>query len=140
MRSHETQNPDASFDLIVVGSGTGLAAALVAHELGLKVLVVEKTEFVGGSMALSGGAFWVPGNSVIREDGGTDSIDRAAEYLDEIVGDTADPERRRCFLHYGPATVDFLRKVTRLTFMWSEGYSDYHSERRGGSAIGRTCE
>ena len=32
-----------STDLLVVGSGTGLAAALAAHEHGLSVLVVEKS-------------------------------------------------------------------------------------------------
>lgn len=131
---------DSVFDLVVVGSGTGLAAALASHRLGLKTLVIEKTDLVGGSMALSGGAFWIPGNSVIRDDGGYDSIDRAAEYLDEIVGDTADPQRWANYLKYGPELVDFLRSVTKLKFMWSRGYSDYHADRRGGSVIGRTCE
>lgn len=140
MSTNDTNTCDGVFDFVVIGSGTGLAAALSAHELGLKVVVIEKTEFIGGSMALSGGAFWIPGNSVIHDDGGSDPIDRAAEYLDEIVGDTADRERRRSFLQYGPPLVDFLKRSTRLKFMWSRGYSDYHSEQRGGSAIGRTCE
>lgn len=140
MTTTETGAAEASFDLVVVGSGTGLAAALAGHDLGLKVLVIEKTDLVGGSMALSGGAFWVPGNSVIRDGGGSDSLERAAEYLDEIVGDSASPERRRSFLEFGPEVIEFLKRVTRLDFMWSRGYSDYHSERRGGSAIGRTCE
>lgn len=132
--------PDQTFDLVVVGSGTGLAAALAAHDLGLSTLVVEKTERVGGSTALSGGAFWIPGNSIIEDGGGDDSLERAAIYLEDIVGDTTDASRWQNYLRHGRETVDLLRRVTRLKFMWSKGYSDYHSDRPGGSAVGRTCE
>ncbi|WP_218184647.1 FAD-binding protein [Nigerium massiliense] len=45
---------DTTVDLLVVGSGTGLAAALTGHEAGLDVLIIESTEYVGGSTALSG--------------------------------------------------------------------------------------
>lgn len=131
---------DECVDLLVIGSGTGMAAALAADELGLDTLIVEKTDLVGGSTALSGGAFWIPGNSVIRDDGGLDPLERAGEYLAEIVGDSAEEQRWRSYLSHGPATVEFLRRITRLDFMWSKGYSDYHSESRGGSAAGRTCE
>ncbi|MGO3326148.1 3-ketosteroid-delta-1-dehydrogenase [Gordonia sp. (in: high G+C Gram-positive bacteria)] len=127
-------------DLLVVGSGTGMAAALAGHELGLNVLIVEKTDKVGGSTALSGGAFWIPGNPVIDADGGDDSVDRAHEYLSDIVGDSATPERWQNYLRFGPSAVRLLQRTTRLDFMWSKGYSDYHAERPGGSAVGRTCE
>ncbi|MGB6245108.1 3-ketosteroid-delta-1-dehydrogenase [Gordonia sp. (in: high G+C Gram-positive bacteria)] len=127
-------------DLLVVGSGTGMAAALAGHEAGLNVLIVEKTDKVGGSTALSGGAFWIPGNPVIDADGGSDSVERAGEYLADIVGDTAAAERSQNYLRFGPATVRLLQRLTRLDFMWSKGYSDYHAERPGGSAVGRTCE
>ena len=49
------QAKDCTVDLLVVGSGTGLATALAARERGLDVLVVEKTKYVGGSTARSGG-------------------------------------------------------------------------------------
>lgn len=138
MTSHTEASQE--FDLLVVGSGTGMMAALAASSLGLRPLIVEKTEYVGGSMALSGGAFWIPGNSVIRDDGGLDPRDRAAEYLAALVGDSTDPARWQSYLEHGPAAVDFLREITRVDFMWSQGYSDYHSEQPGGSASGRTCE
>ena len=51
------QATDVETDLLVVGTGTGLFAALAAREAGLDVVVVEKTSYVGGSTALSGGAF-----------------------------------------------------------------------------------
>ena len=66
MTPHSTTIPaglpvaDTCVDLLVVGSGTGMAAALAAHELGLSVLIVEKSSHVGGSTARSGGALWLP--------------------------------------------------------------------------------
>ena len=38
---------DTEVDLLVIGSGTGLAAALSAEELGLDVLVAEKANVIG---------------------------------------------------------------------------------------------
>lgn len=58
-----------SVDLLVVGSGTGMAAALAANELGLSTLIIEKTSYVGGSTARSGGAFWIPGSSILSKFG-----------------------------------------------------------------------
>ena len=50
-------------DVVVVGSGAaGLVCALVAAVGGLRVLVVEKSEKLGGTSAMSGGAVWVPAN------------------------------------------------------------------------------
>ena len=60
------RRPTRASDLLVVGSGTGMAAALAAHELGLSVLVVEKASHVGGSTARSGGALWLPASPVLR--------------------------------------------------------------------------
>ncbi len=72
-------------DLLVVGSGTGMAAALAACELGLSSLIVEKTEYVGGSTARSGGAFWLPANPVLQKAGSGDSLDDARTYLQSVV-------------------------------------------------------
>ena len=45
---------NAEYDLIVVGSGAGaLVAAIRAAELGLKPVVIEKAELVGGTSATS---------------------------------------------------------------------------------------
>ncbi|MGV9709058.1 3-ketosteroid-delta-1-dehydrogenase [Gordonia sp. NPDC003424] len=127
-------------DLLVVGSGTGLAAALTAHELGLSTLVVEKSEYVGGSTARSGGAFWVPGNPVLRELQPEDSPQAAADYVSAVVGDSAPADRGAAFLSNGPAAIAMLSRTTPMKFMWAQGYSDYHPEEAGGSAVGRTCE
>ncbi|XVX20585.1 3-ketosteroid-delta-1-dehydrogenase [Actinomycetota bacterium] len=131
---------DTTVDVLVVGSGTGMAAALAAHELGLSALVVEKTALVGGSTARSGGAFWVPGNEALRAAGAPGTDESAAAYLDAVVGDSAPPERRRAFLAHGRDAITMLTRTTPMTFFWAKGYSDYHPENPGGSAVGRTCE
>ncbi|MBU9762808.1 3-ketosteroid-delta-1-dehydrogenase [Mycobacterium sp. TNTM28] len=127
-------------DLLVVGSGTGLAAALAAHEQGLSVLVVEKSSYVGGSTARSGGALWLPASPVISDCGGNDPVARAHTYLESVVGDSAPRERSAAYLDNLPAMVDMLRRTTPMKLFWAKEYSDYHPEAPGGSAAGRTCE
>ncbi|MGA5538256.1 3-ketosteroid-delta-1-dehydrogenase [Mycolicibacterium nivoides] len=127
-------------DLLVVGSGTGLAAALAAHEHGLSVLVIEKSSYVGGSTARSGGALWLPSSQVIEDCGGNDPAPRAHTYLESVVADSAPRERYAAYLDNLPATVDMLRRTTPMKLFWAKEYSDYHPEAPGGSAAGRTCE
>ncbi len=131
---------DTSVDLLVVGSGTGMTTALAAHERGLSVLIVEKSSFVGGSTARSGGALWLPAGPVLAEAGAHDTAERAAAYLDSVVAGSAPTQRSAGFLKHVPATVEMLRRTTPLRLFWARDYSDYHPEEPGGSAAGRTCE
>lgn len=131
---------DTSVDLLVVGSGTGLAAALAARELGLSVLVVEKSPYVGGSTARSGGALWLPASPVLSAAGAGDSHAEAADYLDAVVAGTAPPQRSAGFLANLSAAVEMICRTTPLRLFWARDYSDYHPEQPGGSADGRTCE
>ncbi|OBA62678.1 3-ketosteroid-delta-1-dehydrogenase [Mycobacterium sp. 1100029.7] len=146
MTSHSATIPvglpvtDTTVDLLIVGSGTGMAAALAAHELGLSVLVVEKASHVGGSTARSGGALWLPAGPVLAEAGAGDTAQHAAAYLDAVVAGSAPRARSTGFLTHVPATVEMLRRTTPLRFFWARDYSDYHPEEPGGSAAGRTCE
>lgn len=127
-------------DLLVVGSGTGMAAALAAREQGLSVLIVEKSDYVGGSTARSGGALWFPASRVLAESGGGDTTQRAQTYLDAVVDGTAAAQRSTAFVAHVDATVELLRRTTPMRLFWARDYSDYHPEAPGGSAAGRTCE
>jgi 3-oxosteroid 1-dehydrogenase len=131
---------DTSVDLLVVGSGTGMAAALAASEAGMSVLIVEKSSYVGGSTARSGGALWLPASQVMYGDGADDSAQRAQNYLDAVVGGTSTEERSKQFIQYVRPMVDMLLRMTPMKFFWAREYSDYHPEMAGGSAAGRTCE
>ncbi|OBH80602.1 3-ketosteroid-delta-1-dehydrogenase [Mycobacterium scrofulaceum] len=131
---------DTTVDLLVIGSGTGMAAALAAHDRGLSVLIVEKSSYVGGSTARSGGALWLPASPVLHRAGANDSAERAATYLDSVVAGSAPRPRSAGFLTHLSATVELLERMTPMRLFWARDYSDYHPEEPGGSAAGRTCE
>ncbi|MDR7417072.1 MAG: FAD-binding protein [Armatimonadota bacterium] len=134
---------DYQTDVLIVGSGAaGLVGALVVKEHGFEPLIVEKTAFVGGTTAWSGGGLWIPNNPVSRAAGVQDSLEAALTYLDHVVGEVgpaSSPERRRAFLEYGPRMVEFLQ---RLGFRWraARGYPDYYPDRPGASIAGRAIE
>ncbi|GAA2642593.1 FAD-binding protein [Paractinoplanes durhamensis] len=131
---------EASFDFVVVGSGTGMLAALAAAESGLSVLIIEKSEYFGGSTALSGGGFWIPNNALLRQAGVVDSPERAREYLSNVTAGETPESRWATHIEHGPAAVDVLRRRTPLKFQWMAGYADYFPELPGGSATGRAME
>jgi len=134
---------DEQFDFVVVGSGGGsMCAALVMRTVGKSVLILEKTPFVGGTTARSGGVMWIPNNRFMRRDGVADSLAQATEYLDRVVGNHNDtpgatPARRHAYLTHGPEMIDFLVqqgiKLTRVSY-----WPDYYDEIPGGSKQGRT--
>lgn len=135
-----TQHDEHTVDLLVIGSGTGMAAALSAHEAGLSVLIVEKSQWAGGSTARSGGAFWVPRNPILAAQQPADSESDARRYIRAVVGDTAPAQRGDAFIDHGADAIAMLSRTTPMKFFWAKGYSDYHPEEPGGSAVGRTCE
>ena len=70
---------DFQHDVVVVGSGAGgMTAALIAKDLGLDAIVIEKSDLVGGTTAVSGGAVWVPNNPQMQAIGYADSTDEAS--------------------------------------------------------------
>ena len=77
---------DHTVDVLVIGSGGGMTAALKAHAAGLDTLVVEKSPKFGGSTALSGGGIWVPGAPAQRRAGYVPDPDGVFEYLKTITG------------------------------------------------------
>ena len=131
---------ESSYDLVVVGAGTGMLAALAAAEAGLSVLIVEKSRYFGGSTALSGGGFWIPNNRLLREAGVVDSPERAREYLHHVVAGETPESRWGTHIDLGPDAVELLRRRTPLKFQWMTGYADYFPELPGGSATGRAME
>jgi 3-oxosteroid 1-dehydrogenase len=134
---------DETFDFVVVGSGGGsMCSALVARSAGKSVLILEKTELIGGTTARSGGVMWIPNNPFMQRDGVEDSLEQATAYLDSVVGDHDDTpgatrKRRHAYLVEAPNMVDFLVdqgiKLTRVAY-----WPDYYDEQPGGSELGRT--
>ena len=99
---------DEEVDLLVLGSGAGgLSAAVTGAHEGLATLVLEKTEWLGGTTAYSAGTCWVPGNRFLRAAGRTDDVAEASRYLDALVGDRA-PRAR-------PTSRTAMRRSTTST-------------------------
>lgn len=129
-----------TFDVVIVGSGTGMLAAIAAADAGMRTLLVEKTPYLGGSTAISGGGVWIPNNPVLSAQKVPDSVERAHEYLDNLVGDSAPRARWKAFLRHGPAAVGFMCHYVPNSFAPMWGYPDYFTEVPGGSPRGRSIE
>lgn len=108
-------------DLLVVGSGGGaLTGALLAAAAGLRTVVVEATDRIGGTSAYSGGACWLPGSAVQQRAGLPDSTDGARAYLDAVLaleGFEPDADRLEAFLAGAPRLVTRLEELG-VPFEW----------------------
>ncbi|MGO1858904.1 FAD-binding protein [Ancrocorticia populi] len=131
-------------DVLVAGSGaSGLAAALAAHDAGGEPLVLEASDLLGGSSAMSGGEVWIPNNPLMKPAGARDSEEEARTYLDSIIGEEAPEssrERRETFIKQGPEMVSWLTRLG-MEFQWVP-FPDYYPENPGGkgTADGRSLE
>ena len=86
-------------EVIVLGTGgSGLTAAIAAHDKGAKVTVFEKHEQVGGTTAWSGGMIWIPNNHHESGLGVEDSRENALRYLKSLSHDMIAPEMAEAFL------------------------------------------
>jgi 3-oxosteroid 1-dehydrogenase len=130
------------FDFVIIGSGGAAAcAALVLHEARKSALIIDKSQFFGGSTALSDGTIWIPSNSLQKEAGVADSPAQASAYLDACAGPHSkgsSAARRNAFLKNGPLAMDFLR-FNGMKLIHAEGCADYDlAKHRGGNPRGRT--
>ena len=109
--SSSTDERQADIDLVVVGAGAGgMVAALVAALEGLRVVLCEGSQQVGGTTATSAGTLWIPGNRHGAEAGHADSVQAAASYLDALIGPDDGRQLRQAFLESGDAAIAYLEK------------------------------
>src|ERR1700754_4156657 len=131
---------DEDVDLLVLGSGAGgLAAAVTGANEGLTTLVLEKTEWLGGTTAYSAGTCWIPDNRFQRADGVTGDALVASRYLDALVGDRAPRELREAYLARGTEMLDYLDRID-VRFLPPAKVVDYHPEVPGAGMGGRALE
>lgn len=73
---------DHEADIVVVGSGVGACtAAIVSHDNGDSVLVIEKAAMAGGTSAKSAGVLWIPNNFTLQERGIADEKADCLKYM-----------------------------------------------------------
>jgi len=127
-------------DVLVIGSGSAaLSAALRAAVGGLRVTVLEKTELLGGTSAMSGAGTWVPANHHAAEAGIEDSVQEAIEYIRAASPPDwreQEDELWSAFAKNAPLMLRFLEDHTPLRFVLA-AEPDIMAERAGGKIRGR---
>jgi 3-oxosteroid 1-dehydrogenase len=135
------ENFDREVDFLVIGSGAaGLSAAIRAHDLGMKVLIAEKSGFYGGSTAMSGGVCWMPNTPGMAECNIADSRDEAIQYLTAITGSEANAQRLQTYVDSSLDVLAYFQENTRVRFDPMRYYTDYYPEAPGGKPGGRSME
>lgn len=82
VRGNASDHWDETFDVVVVGGGpAGCSAAVTAHELGDKVILLEKAATLGGTAAKSVGGVWIPNNRFMQEAGLKDDREDCLRYM-----------------------------------------------------------
>ena len=124
-------------DVVVVGSGgAALTAALAALSEGASVTVLEQSDKVGGTTAISGGGMWLPGHNLDPEL--VDDAAKARRYLEHLTEGVIDPKVLDTFIAEAGQMPARLADLTSLTFDCEKGRPDYHAEFEGGAPSSRT--
>ena len=134
--------PEAGrYDVVVIGAGgAGMAASLFAAIDGAKVLLVEHTEFVGGTTAISAGTTWIPGTHHSGTVNPTNTLTDAARYLTNAIGERTPAELRQAFLDNGPIAVKKIEVHSEVKFRPCPKHPDYISALSGSTLNGRALE
>jgi 3-oxosteroid 1-dehydrogenase len=133
---------DEVADFVIIGSGGGsMAAALYLKSVGKEPIILEKTDRIGGSTAMSGGVLWIPANPLMAREGVPDSIEAGRRYMDATIGmdagPGASPARKDAYLRTGPEVIEFL-EGQGMKFIRTEGWADYYDDREGGCTRSRS--
>lgn len=127
-------------DVLVLGSGAaGLTAAILAYDQGAKVRILERTDKVGGTTAVSGGGIWIPMNDHMHEVGAVDSREDALAYCRAIAMGRVEDDVIQAFVDFAPCMLRYLEANTPLRFAAMTA-TDYHAELPGGKTAGRSVE
>ena len=133
-----------TFDWVIVGSGGGaMTSALQMVRAGKSVVMLEKSQWIGGTTCKSGGTMWVPNNRFM--DPGEDSLEQAVTYLDAVVEEGprfpgTSSERRRAYAVQAPRMIDFLHAEGIAMERGSRFWPDYYDELPGGCKTSRTVQ
>jgi 3-oxosteroid 1-dehydrogenase len=134
--SDSVPGPD-EYDWICVGSGFGgCCSAIAAHDKGLKALVLEKQNQIGGVSSQAGGYLWVPMNWLAQADGIRDSREEALAYLTYLGGGYGRAEYREAFVDNSTRVFDYLREQADFQFHL-DGREFYYPVGTGSKKRGR---
>jgi len=118
---------DGQHDLLVMGAGTaGLPAAIFAARRGMRVLLVEKLDRVGGTLHVAQGQLAAAGTSLQRERGIEDSPELHFADVMRISRGTANEEMVRLAVGAAAGTIEWLRSAGFAFHPDSPGYVSAH--------------
>lgn len=118
---------DIEVDLVSIGSGIGgLSAAITAHEQGLRAIVLERSEQVGGVTALSQGQVWVSGNHHAAELGIEDSAESGFRYLQRLSMGYGEDEAILNFTIHAREALKYFEDNAGLKINAIRGCPDYY--------------
>tara|TARA_R110000796_G_scaffold134956_2_gene250973 strand:- start:77324 stop:79027 length:1704 start_codon:yes stop_codon:yes gene_type:complete len=139
-KSDPEQELPQETDLIILGSGVaGLTAALSASLSGLRCVVLEHSQKIGGTSAFSSGTVWVPDNSFMREAGMEDQS-AAHRYIETLVGGRAPRNLWQRFLDIAPVMQANLADRAGITFRPFKAAADYRQDIDGAAPGWRALE
>lgn len=99
-----------NYDAVIIGSGgTGLSAAIQAHELGLNVAVLEKEEKLGGNTNKASSGMNASESNVQYAHG---IIDHNSDFYRETMkggGRMSDPAMLKFFVEHSAAAISWLK-------------------------------
>lgn len=122
------QKWDKEVDLLVVGSGTVIMAAIAGKDAGLEsVLVIEKGPAFGGTSALSGGGMWIPLNYAEAAEGIEDNREDVLKYLKNVTAGQTTDELLESYVDNAPTMLEWLRDSHGYSFgVGGTQYNDYY--------------
>ncbi|MGY8860891.1 MAG: FAD-binding protein, partial [Pseudomonadales bacterium] len=135
------ESPDLEIDWLVAGAGAaGMTGAVVAHQLGGSVLVVEKESVYGGTTAKSGGVAWIPNNHRQADVQVSDSAEEAYAYLKGLIGDSVSDARIAAYAQRASEMLVFMMQHSHVDYSALPNYMDYYEHVRGYKSGGRSMD
>lgn len=133
---------DEVTDFLSIGSGIGgLSGAIVAHDWGLRTIIVEKAATIGGVSTYSGGELWVGGSHLEAAAGVDDSVEDAYEYIREISAGYNDDQMTRNFCVHAPIALKYFEDEADIAWRLIHDFPDYyHPQVPHAAAQGRYIE
>ncbi len=126
----EPQKWDKEADFVVLGTGASVVAALVAHDAGAKVLVLEKSATFGGTTRVTGGGVAVPNNYLMKQAGVAVSREKALTYFRRATEGQSTEELMAAFIDNANVMLEWTRD--NAGFVWQRstsptpGFAEYY--------------
>lgn len=129
------------FDTVVLGSGiSGLASAIAAQRHGLRTLLLEKADLIGGGTCYSAALIWIGCSHLARARGIKDSREAVHEYMSFMSAGQAIAENMDMLIDASPRALKYFEGCG-IPFRLVKGVPDhYFGMAPSALAFGRSLE